>query len=195
MLKATGIVAAIFLLLGCGEVTKSPSSPPPPELVGVWEEATNQKKSSRAQDDCKDITVGKSFVSTGLLFINDLGNVYDGKEMKALDRPYRLIGQVAADGLITPNDVGRREFLGSFASVGNGTFNPIVTANFGKDPFKGDYIALKIDLQFVGNGQSTTKDWVTKEYYKLTPANEESLISKAQKCLTKAKSTPQFDVF
>lgn len=190
MFKWTGIVGLIFLCVSCGDVESTKTSEPPERMVGVWEANENLVSSVDTKDDCANISVGKDFVSTGLFMVNQIGNVYDGKNMKNINEPYRIIGQMDSAGKITPNGVGRREFLGSFADVTNGTFNPVVTSNYGVDPFKGEYLVIKIDLQFISGGQSSTQDWKKIEYYKTTDAGELSVISKAQKCLNKTKGNP-----
>lgn len=184
----TWIVPLVALSVSCGKIESTNVSNPPKEMVGVWIE--NSNTASNSQDECASVKVGKNTVSTGLFMVNELGNVYDGKDMKQEDQPYRLIGQMDQNGVITPNDIGRREFLGNFANSGTATFNPIVTAKFGIDPFKGEFFVLKIDLQLVTSGTSNTQEWKKIDYFKTSSAGESDLIGKAKKCLSKAKSQP-----
>lgn len=175
-------------LVACSE-TKSTSTPPPPEMVGVWAEAVPQSSSSGvgAQDPCNGLSVGSGSVSSVLFKVDEFGNVFDGKEMTDINNPYRIIGTMDSSGKITPNAVGRREFLGNFAGVSGVTMNPIVTTSFGFDPIKGQYIALDIELQIISQGQTVTQPWEKREYFKLTETIEKSLITKAQQCLSKTK--------
>lgn len=182
-------ISLAFLCVSCGKVEGIATSQPPANMVGAWEESSTANQNN-TQDDCSKVKMGKGTVSTGLFMVNEFGNVYDGKNMKELDQPYRMIGQMDSEGHVIPNDVGRREFLGAFADATGGTFTPIVNASFGIDAYKGDYISLKIDLQMISGGTTKTEPWKTVEYFKLNTAAEQALIGKAQKCLTKAKATP-----
>lgn len=185
----TPIFLVCLMLVACGDDKNSKNSPPPPEMVGVWSEAVPQQATSGpgGTDVCSGLSVGTDSVSSALFKVDEFGNVFDGKEMSDPNNPYRLIGTLDSNGKLTPNDIGRREFLGNFADVTGVTMNPIIATTFGVDVIKGQYITLDIELQIVTQGQTITQPWEQREYFKLTEATEKIWISKAQQCLAKSK--------
>lgn len=186
------IFAPLFLvslvLSACGETTSSKNSPPPQELIGTWQEAVPQASSSgKPADVCDGLSVSKNAVSSFLFKIDEFGNVFDGKNMTDGNQPYRMIGTMNSEGLITPNPEGRVEFLGGVAESASSTFNPIIQAQFEYDTFKGEHISLSIDLQIIANGQTQTFPLQGREYRKISEVSEKIAIGNAQKCLAKAK--------
>ncbi len=161
----------------------------PPEVMrGVWQEQVSQAVSSGPQDVCSGFDVNNQTVSSYLFKVDEFGNVYDAKNVSDSNQVYRIIGTMNSEGKLTPNDTGRKEFLGNFADVQSGTFIPIVNASYSVDPFKGQMITLDIDLQFIGQGgQTATQDWTEREYTKVTDAQEKLIIAAQKNCLAKTK--------
>ncbi|MCC6138544.1 MAG: hypothetical protein IT287_07915 [Bdellovibrionaceae bacterium] len=177
-----------LVLVACGDQKGSTNSSPPPEMVGVWQEAVPQSASSgKPADICDGLTVNNKSVSSFLFKVDEFGNVFDGRNMTNSNQPYRTIGTMNSEGLITPNSDGRREFLGDFADVTGVTLNPIVNTVFSLDPMKGELILMNIQLQIIANGQTQTQDWGKREYRQISEAQEKVTITKAQQCLAKAK--------
>lgn len=184
------LLAPLFLMTlifaACTNDSDSAKSPPPPEMVGAWQEAVPQL-SNPGQDVCSGLTVEAGKVSSFLFKVDEFGNVYDTNNMSDANNPYRTIGTIDSSGNIVPNAAGREEFLGEFGSVSGVTLNPIITAKYEVSSLKGQMIKLNIDLQIVSNGQTATQPFAKREYFKLSDATEKVLITKAKQCLAKTK--------
>lgn len=186
------LLAPLFLMslifAACSDESGTKNTPPPTEMVGAWSEAVSVASSpGSSQDVCSGLSVLNNQVSSTLFKVDEFGNVYDGKNMTDANNPYRIIGTMDSTGKITPNALGREEFLGSFSSISGATLNPIVTTTFGFDPIKGQTFKMKIDLQIISNGQTVTQSWTERDYFKLTSATEQLWVTKAKQCLAKTK--------
>lgn len=191
MRQLVGFFAIALAFAACSKKEELSGGPPPVNMRGVWQEAVSQSSSSGPQDPCNGFEVQNQTVSAFLLKIDEFGNVFDAKNVTDSQQMYRIIGTMNSEGKLTPNDLGRKEFLGNFADVQSGTFVPIIFSTYSLDPFKGELVTLDIDLQFIGQGgQTATQDWEKREYIKVTDAQEKLIIAAQKQCLAKTKGTP-----
>lgn len=190
MLKTIAGLFVFLVLSACTVEEDASVTKPAPEMVGAWIENLPQQSSSGPQDVCDNLGVNKGAVSTDLFKIDNFGNVFDGNEMKDNNQPYRSLGTIDTSGNVKVNDVGRKAFLGNFADITGLKVQPIILATYSLDPFKGELLKLKVDIQFISQGQTSTQEHEKREFIKITDAQEKALITKAQQCLEKTKKQP-----
>jgi len=193
MTKSILITFAILSFTACGKNGTSVQKAPP-QLIGSWAITTTQNAAAtnatatptnpKPVDTCSGVNE-QGATDIGILRIYGNGWVYAGQQSGGVTT-FVQAGKIIPDAMFVPMPGTEAQYLNGFAKLQSSSTSvkPLIHLKISDDE-----MSLAMEIQVISNsasGVATSGVIETRNYGKVTAAQEKTLIEKAQQCLSHA---------